>query len=244
MILGYDPLIIFGLGLVVLCLGWAFVRGKNGKAMKFIGAIICIAAILVPGGLYPVSTPTTTTTTTAAGCPAGWEFTMNDQAASAWPNLASTWDPGDTSVTMAQTINEGGTTHFAFVYNSTEVNITVAPIPGTGAKDDDVYTLYFESDDTIEYSGVDVTAMTGNVPWINISKSGTKYGTDGQVSLKPTSSPVTLHFRYRFGGATDSNGAAYYMSTVGNSVTWNIRFWDNCGHSYTYPVTLFIAVSA
>jgi len=248
MIYGYDPWIILGLGLVIAFLGYMVIKGKNGKLMTWLGIIVIALAVVLPGGLMPLGTDTGTGSTVATGCPAGWEIDPQDQAASGWANLASAWNPEKTSCTLAGTINEG-TSHYAWTANQTLINFSITPIPSTGASNDDVYTLYFRTDYNTAYNGEDMFDLSGSQYFANISSMTTAgtdvvHGYDGYIAMQPTDTTENVMVRYRFSTISGTDGAAYELSTVGLSTSWNIYFWDDCGHSYTYPVNYVTVVSA
>ena len=233
------------LGLVIFAVGYLKMAKKFNKLAVFGGILIVLLAAFMPGyGLWAdmIDITGTPSTVVPTGAPASWTITPTDVAASG-SLMATTWNSADTACTIPATVNEGGTTHYVFAANRTHTNFVINPVAAAGATADSIYVIHFRTDYATQASGSDLFALSGTTYSANCTISTTSYGYEGSVAFTPTTAAVTLSIFHTFSGVTNTDGAAYKLSTVGLNAGFNVYIWDDYGFSATYPVTAVVVVS-
>jgi hypothetical protein len=259
---------VFFIGLVVFFMG-VFRKHSPIKINPVLGAVVGICLIL-PGfiwGIYPnIGSPTSpiqtqqnivvtqqqetvvpsafeidaVAVTAATGC---WG------AAAITPITTTTFDAGETTLTIPVTCNLG-TAHYAFANNNTGANFTIRPVAPAGANADDLATVYFESDYAMTFDGEDVlnSNAAGSIydaEWNYLTFSDAshqEWDHEGSYTMLYTGS-ITVSLYYQLDG--EDGKLADEFSTVGDTATWSITFHNSdWSWSQTFTVVAICIVAA
>lgn len=262
---GYIWIAVFFIGLVVFFMG-IFRKYSPVKMNPVLGAVVGVC-LIIPGFIWGImpnfpaqplqQTGGSQTIVVQQGgttvAPA--TFDLDPSASTGLYNGAGStcvstaaWNAAETIYTVPLTINEGGTAHYAFTANYTGANFTITPVAPAGATNDDLATIYFETEYTMTYSSEDFLNVDGNgvywANWYNCESGGLTYQYSGSLSMTYTQTK-TLQVGYQFDTNADTTGVAEAMSTVGDSVSWTITFHNiDWTWSESFTVLAIVIVSA
>jgi len=223
------------IGAVIIALFGYYALNKKGmKALTPVIAILFIAGIAL--SFVQVTEQPTATTTTGATT---FSIDTNDPASGGNDIDNCAWDDDETILTIPLEITGSNNLDG----NRSHSNFTLKPVAPSGAKSDELVTIYFSSDYLMKYGGEYVLEETGGIYFANWT-----YGVDGSASQTDDyegSMSMLLtdtgwaNITWRFDSGT-ADCFSEELDSIGDKVVWNVKFWTDGGWSQTFNIEAIV----
>ena len=226
MILGIEAYWFVLIGALAFSAGYFGKAGKYKNIAVWGGAIILIAGLFLPGGMYPLQT--------LVGDDEGdiMDITLS---AGGWGTITEVVNAEKDGITFQ--LNSDGA--FSLDEFTGSANFSFAGIAPAGASADDLITIKFSFNEDATYNGDDVFTQTDNVPDVDWRVDGDTdvEGGDGSFTMLYTDTPwAELRFTLDE-TAVDTFGD--HMDTIGDSYSMAVTF--SCGDwSESYDLNFLV----
>lgn len=231
--------------IIAIIIGFIVIIGKASKILTWKGSgalTIPLVLILIIGlAMVFVQVEEETGLGIVSECP-DFKITATAVTSGTYYITTSNWDEteytsGDIgTLTIPLTVSDSSDGNLTDHISA--LNFTLDPIAG-GRPATTMATIHMSSDYNLKYSGEDVFDKTGNYYDVNwTSASGTERYTDTQDMQVSEESWALC--TWEFNNGTAGNWVTK-LSAVGDSITWHVTLWNDCG-TWSATVTIIAIV--